>query len=198
MAKSSHKKPARPASPTAPRPSGAGQHERGALPPPTPPSAGIPSPLMAAGGLAAVAIIAIFLAALVGGGTTVAASPVPPGSAALATTPTGWQVAALPAEVSVEEAAQLRDDGAFMLDVREQEEWNELHMPGATLIPLGELAARVAEVPTDREVVVVCRSGNRSASGRDILLAAGYPGVTSMAGGMNDWSLAGLPIETGP
>jgi rhodanese-related sulfurtransferase len=197
MAKSSRTKHARSASPSASRPSGAGQSKRGTPPPPAPQPAGIPRPLMAAGGLAAVAVIAILVAALVGGGTTTAAPPAPPGSAGVAT-PGGSQVAALPAEVSVEEAAQLRDDGAFMLDVREQEEWNEVHMPGATLIPLGELAARVAEVPTDREVVVVCRSGNRSATGRDILLAAGHPGVTSMAGGMTDWSMAGLPIETGP
>jgi len=52
-------------------------------------------------------------------------------------------------------------------------------------------------VPQDRQVVVVCRSGNRSAQGRDILLAAGYPSVTSMAGGMNDWTAAGYETATG-
>ena len=69
--------------------------------------------------------------------------------------------------------------------------------PHATLIPLGDLASRVAEVPKDRQVVVVCRSGNRSATGRDILLGAGFPSVTSMAGGMNDWTTAGYPTESG-
>ena len=63
---------------------------------------------------------------------------------------------------------------------------------------LGELASRVAEVPADRDVVVVCRSGNRSAQGRDILLGAGYAAVTSMAGGMNDWAGSGRPVVTGP
>jgi rhodanese-related sulfurtransferase len=104
----------------------------------------------------------------------------------------------LPREVSVSEAASLRDDGAFILDVREPEEWNESHIPGATLIPLGELASRVDEVPQDQEVVVVCRSGNRSQQGRDILLQAGYEQVTSMSGGVNQWKAAGFETVSGP
>lgn len=105
---------------------------------------------------------------------------------------------ALPREVSVTEAAALRDAGAFILDVREPEEWNESHIPGAKLIPLGELASRVNEVPKDREVVVVCRSGNRSQQGRDILLAAGFEQVTSMAGGIKQWTAAGFETVSGP
>lgn len=104
----------------------------------------------------------------------------------------------LPREVSVTEAADLRDSGAFILDVREPEEWNESHIPGATLIPLGELASRVNEVPKDRQVVVVCRSGNRSQQGRDILLAAGFEQVTSMAGGIKQWTAAGFETVSGP
>ena len=95
------------------------------------------------------------------------------------------------------EAASLRDDGAFMLDVRQPAEWKDGHIPGATLIPLGEPAARANEVPRDQPIVVVCRSGNRSAQGRDILLQAGFPAVTSLDGGMIDWAQAGLPVETG-
>ncbi|HSQ40223.1 MAG TPA: rhodanese-like domain-containing protein [Anaerolineales bacterium] len=105
---------------------------------------------------------------------------------------------ALPREISVSEAAAMRDDGAFILDVREPDEWVESHIPGATLIPLGELASRVDEVPQDQEVVVVCRSGNRSAEGRDILLAAGFEQVTSMAGGVNQWKSAGFETVNGP
>jgi rhodanese-related sulfurtransferase len=105
---------------------------------------------------------------------------------------------ALPREVSVSEAASLRDSGAFILDVREPEEWIESHIPGATLIPLGELASRVDEVPQDQEVVVVCRSGNRSQQGRDILLAAGFEQVTSMSGGINQWKAAGFETVSGP
>ena len=106
--------------------------------------------------------------------------------------------ASLPQTVSVTEAAAMRDAGALVLDVREPDEWVAGHVPGAALIPLGELAARVAEVPRDRDVVVVCRSGNRSAQGRDILLGAGYTSVTSMAGGMNDWAGSGRQVVEGP
>lgn len=104
---------------------------------------------------------------------------------------------ALSAEVSVSQAAELRDAGAFVLDVREPDEWSAGHIPDATLIPLGQLASRLEDVPRDRTVVVVCRSGNRSAQGRDILRQAGFLSVASMAGGMNEWTAAGLPISTG-
>lgn len=107
-------------------------------------------------------------------------------------------VESLPLELSVTEAFAMRDAGAFILDVREPVEWNESHIPGATLIPLGELASRVNEVPKDREVVVVCRSGNRSQQGRDILLSSGFEQVTSMAGGMNQWVDAGFETVSGP
>jgi len=106
-------------------------------------------------------------------------------------------VAALPVEISVDQAAQKRNQGAFILDVREPSEWTQFHMPGATLIPLGDLPNRLNEIPKDREVVVVCRTGHRSATGRDILLKAGFPRVTSMAGGVTAWQAQGLPIATG-
>ena len=111
---------------------------------------------------------------------------------------TASSAAGLPSEISVSEASTMRDAGAFILDVRQPEEWVEGHIPNATLIPLGELASRVSELPQDQEIVVVCRSGNRSAQGRDILLAAGFENVTSMAGGMNQWSSAGYDTVTGP
>ena len=104
----------------------------------------------------------------------------------------------LPKEVSVSQAAELRDSGAFVLDVRTPQEWNEVHIPGTTLIPLDELPNRLTEVPRDQKVVVVCRSGNRSATARDILLKEGFPQVTSMAGGVRQWASQGLPTVTGP
>ena len=104
----------------------------------------------------------------------------------------------LPLEITVNEAAAKREAGAFILDVREQEEWNAVHIPGATLIPLGSLSERLSEIPKDKEIVVVCRSGNRSAQGRDILLRNGFEMVTSMAGGMKQWASAGLEVVTGP
>jgi len=104
----------------------------------------------------------------------------------------------LPTEVSVAQAAKLRDQGAFILDVREKSEWDQFHIPGATLIPLGELPNRLNEVPKDKTVVVVCRTGHRSAQGRDILLSAGFSQVTSMTGGVTEWQAQGLETVTGP
>jgi rhodanese-related sulfurtransferase len=102
-----------------------------------------------------------------------------------------------PAEISVPQAAEKRDQGAFILDVREPSEWVQFHIPGATLIPLGDLPNRLNDVPKDREIVVVCRTGHRSAQGRDILLNAGITKVTSMAGGVTQWQAQGLAIATG-
>jgi rhodanese-related sulfurtransferase len=107
------------------------------------------------------------------------------------------QTPGMAATITVADAAVLRDDGAVIIDVREPGEWAAGHIPGAILIPLGELPSRLGDVPPNRPIVVVCRSGNRSAQGRDILLGAGFPAVTSLAGGMTDWVNAGMPIETG-
>jgi rhodanese-related sulfurtransferase len=104
----------------------------------------------------------------------------------------------LPSEISVSEAVAKRDAGAFILDVRQPDEWNEAHIPDSTLIPLDQLPSRISELPNDQEIVVVCRSGNRSAQGRDILLDAGFADVTSMAGGLNQWKTAGFPTISGP
>ncbi len=117
------------------------------------------------------------------------------GGLALAARGSNSAASGLPAEISVEEAYQKYQEGAFVLDVRTQEEWDEYHAPNTTLIPLDELPARVNEVPRDQEIVVICRSGNRSQVGRDILKEAGFESVTSSAGGLKAWSAAGYPIE---
>ena len=103
----------------------------------------------------------------------------------------------LPAFVSVEEAHQMYEEGTFVLDVRTPEEWNEFHAPNTTLVPLDELASRVDELPKDQPIVVVCRSGNRSQTGRDILLQAGF-NATSMNGGLNEWRAKGYAVVSGP
>lgn len=100
-------------------------------------------------------------------------------------------------EVSVDEGYQMYQSGAFVLDVRTQEEWDEYHAPNATLIPLDQLPNRLNEVPKGQEILVVCRSGNRSQQGRDILLSAGY-NATSMTGGLKEWFAKGYPIEGAP
>lgn len=105
--------------------------------------------------------------------------------------------AALSREVNVAQAYEMyQQDDVFVLDVRTQEEWDEYHAPNTTLIPLDQLPARLSEVPKDKEILVVCRSGNRSQEARDILLAAGY-NATSMAGGLIDWRANGYPVESG-
>jgi rhodanese-related sulfurtransferase len=103
-----------------------------------------------------------------------------------------------PDEITVEQAKDKKDAGAVLLDVREQREWNEAHIDGARLIPLGQLESRLSEVPRDKEIVVVCRSGGRSAAGRDVLKKAGFKQVTSMSGGMKAWMSEGNPVVTGP
>lgn len=87
---------------------------------------------------------------------------------------------------------------AYLLDVREDEEWRAGHAPNAVHIPLGSLPARVDEVPTDRPVYVICRLGGRSAQATAWLNRMGRQAV-NVGGGMQDWAAAGLPMvsETG-
>ena len=89
-------------------------------------------------------------------------------------------------------------DGAWLLDVREQDEWVAGHAPGARHIPLGELGARAAEVPQDQDIYVICRSGARSGRAAQALAGAGWTAF-NVAGGMQDWAAAGRPMtaETG-
>jgi rhodanese-related sulfurtransferase len=101
----------------------------------------------------------------------------------------------LPREISAEQTYQKYQAGALLLDVRTQEEWNEYHAPNTTLIPLDQLQARMSEIPHNKEIVVICRSGNRSQQGRDILLSGGFTQVTCMSGGLKEWSALGYPIE---
>jgi rhodanese-related sulfurtransferase len=98
-------------------------------------------------------------------------------------------------EITPAQAYTKLQQGAFILDVRSQEEWDEFHIAGSTLIPLDQLADRVNEVPKDRDIVVVCRSGRRSQSGANILQNAGYTHVSSMSGGLNAWNAANYPVE---
>jgi rhodanese-related sulfurtransferase len=101
----------------------------------------------------------------------------------------------LPAEISIDQAHELYEEGVFFLDVRSQEEWDDFHAPNSTLIPLDQLESRLDELPVDEQIVVVCRSGNRSQAGRDILLNNNFEQVSSMAGGLNAWRSAGYPIQ---
>jgi rhodanese-related sulfurtransferase len=86
-------------------------------------------------------------------------------------------------------------DGAWLLDVREDEEWAAGYAPGARHIPLGQLGARTTEIPQDQTVYVICRSGARSARATQALCAAGWAAV-NVAGVMQDWAAAGRPMAT--
>jgi thioredoxin 1 len=97
-------------------------------------------------------------------------------------------------EVTIEDLAQQLDNGAYVLDVREDDEWASGHVPGATHIPLGQLEARIGEVEDGGRVWVICRSGVRSLKGADILFANGIDAV-SVAGGTMGWIEAGRAVE---
>jgi rhodanese-related sulfurtransferase len=86
------------------------------------------------------------------------------------------------------------DEDAHLLDVREEVEWVAGHAPGAQHVPMSQIQARLDEVPTDRGVVVVCRSGNRSARVVQFLLANGWREVRNLDGGMQDWVAVGRPL----
>ncbi|SRR5260370_3952387 len=83
--------------------------------------------------------------------------------------------------------------GAWLLDVREHDEWVAGHAPDATHIPLGELRLRTAEIPADQTVYVICRSGQRSARATEALNDAGWQAI-NVGGGMQDWAVAGRPM----
>ena len=85
-------------------------------------------------------------------------------------------------------------DGVFLLDVREDDEWAAGHAPGAVHVPMMEIPARSDEVPDDRDVVVVCRVGQRSAQVVAYLRQQGWDRVVNLDGGMAGWDAAGRPM----
>jgi molybdopterin-guanine dinucleotide biosynthesis protein A/rhodanese-related sulfurtransferase len=103
---------------------------------------------------------------------------------------------ALP-EIDVQRLAELHEEGAWVLDVRQPDEYEAGHVAGAHLIPLGELGTRHTEVPSDREVYVICGHGGRSAAATEALNGAGYR-ATNVAGGTQGWIDAGNSVVTGP
>jgi adenylyltransferase/sulfurtransferase len=92
-------------------------------------------------------------------------------------------------EMTVQELKARLDAGAapLVLDVREPFEFDICRLPGATLVPLRELPGRVDELPRDREIVVVCKAGVRSALAAGFLRLRGFRGVHNLTGGMLRW-----------
>jgi rhodanese-related sulfurtransferase len=86
------------------------------------------------------------------------------------------------------------DSDTYLLDVREPDEWAAGHAPDAHHLPMMEVPARMAQVPTDTEVVVVCRSGGRSGQVVSYLMGNGWENVRNLDGGMQAWAAAGRDI----
>jgi rhodanese-related sulfurtransferase len=96
-------------------------------------------------------------------------------------------------EVSAEEGHREVEAGALLLDVREADEWEAGHAPDAVWIPLGEVEARLGELPRDRRIVAICRSGARSLAVTGALGGAGFD-IVNLEGGMRAWAAEDLPV----
>ncbi|HET7417515.1 MAG TPA: rhodanese-like domain-containing protein [Solirubrobacterales bacterium] len=97
-------------------------------------------------------------------------------------------------EVSREEARKLIDEGAQLIDVRADHEWEAGRIAGAEHLPLPELPQRIGELDQDRPVVVYCRGGNRSSMATAALADAGFDAV-KLSDGIVGWSEEELPLE---
>ena len=86
-------------------------------------------------------------------------------------------------------AAKLQNgEDVVMVDVREAHEWNAGHVEGAQHIPLAQVQQRLGEIPKDREIVMICRSGARSEHARRFLAQSGFTRVKNLVGGMQRWA----------
>ncbi len=102
------------------------------------------------------------------------------------------------AAIGVDEARRRLDAGkALLVDVREPDEWRAGHVAEAIHIPLGTIASRASALPKDREILVICRTGNRSAMAQERLAQAGFTNVTNIEGGITAWAEQGYPVATG-
>ncbi|MDQ3724821.1 MAG: rhodanese-like domain-containing protein [Actinomycetota bacterium] len=97
-------------------------------------------------------------------------------------------------EVSREEARKMVEEGAQLIDVRAEHEWEAGHIAGATHLPLPELPQRTGEIDKDRPVVIYCRGGNRSSMAAAALTDAGFEAV-KMSEGIVGWNEDDLPME---
>jgi rhodanese-related sulfurtransferase len=100
------------------------------------------------------------------------------------------------ADIDPEEARRLIGTGAFLLDVREDDEWVAGRSPEAVHVAMGLVSEQIDEIPKDRTVICVCRVGGRSGAVASALAEAGYD-VRNIDGGMLAWEAAGLPVVTG-
>lgn len=99
------------------------------------------------------------------------------------------------AEIDVDELERLLGQGAVLIDVREPAEFAQARVPGARLIPLGEIPARFGEIDAGADVLVICRSGGRSYNAAEFLLGQGIA-ARNVAGGTQAWVVAGKPFDS--
>lgn len=100
-------------------------------------------------------------------------------------------------EISVNELAQKLLDGAFLIDVRELDEWIAERVPEVPLIPLGEITDRLTDFPKEGEVFIICRSGARSATACQFLRSNDVNAI-NVAGGTLAWIASGQDVASGP
>jgi rhodanese-related sulfurtransferase len=98
-------------------------------------------------------------------------------------------------QVDADAGSRLVEDGAFLLDVREPDEWIAGHAAAATHIPLAQVPSRVGEIPAGQAVVAICRGGARSNQAAAFLRSQGID-AANLAGGMRAWEAAGLDVVT--
>jgi rhodanese-related sulfurtransferase len=99
--------------------------------------------------------------------------------------------------VSVDEVDELVEQGARLIDIRERNEWDEARIAGADLKPMSEIDGWYQDLPRDRQIILYCRSGSRSAQAVHALTTqADFENVYNMTGGIIAWADAQLPVET--
>jgi phage shock protein E len=128
---------------------------------------------------------------------TIAGCAAPTGSTAPASASPAESepLASLPVNITIAIVDSLRQrEDVVLVDVREDWEYAAGHIPGTVLIPLGQLSSRLAEIPNDKTVIAVCRSGNRSGQATQLLRDRGF-NVHNMEGGMLAWEEAGYVVE---
>lgn len=99
-------------------------------------------------------------------------------------------------EIDILELSRRHEVGAVVIDVRDPDEYEAGHVPGAVLVPLSEVPERRGEIPTEGEVLVICKSGGRSRRAAEFLREHGVDAV-NVAGGTVAWTEAGHPLVTG-
>ncbi|RME41530.1 MAG: rhodanese-like domain-containing protein [Deltaproteobacteria bacterium] len=111
----------------------------------------------------------------------------------------GFVEAAVVQNVNAQTARQLlaQKPNLFLLDVRTPEEYFQVRLEGAVLIPLDQLSRRLADIPRDRPVLVYCAVGSRSSQAAGYLARLGYPEVYNLYGGIWGWQLRGYPVLKG-